>query len=106
MLIPSRVNDLWEAEGQMIGREDVAKGVSRDVLLGSVLPSQSGRPLPAGVLTPHPLSPSWTETGVRTQFPKQFLSLQRQEPGTDFFTLIACTRQKRGRERGSGGGKG
>lgn len=57
-------------------------------------------------MTPHPLLPSRTETGVSTQFPKQFLSLQRQEPGTDFFTLIACTRKIRGRGRGSGGGKG
>ena len=96
-----RVNNLCEAVGQ------------RNALLERVPPTsphpprRSARPLSPGVLTPYPLSPSRTETGVRTQFPKQFLSLQRQEPGTDFFTLIdACTRKKRGRGRGSGGGKG
>lgn len=47
--------------------------------------------------------PSRTETGVRTQFQKQLLSLRRQEPGTDFYTLIASTRKKRGK-RGRGEG--
>lgn len=101
-----RVNDWCEAGGQRAGRGDVARGVPRNALLGSVPASRPARPLPLGGLTPHPLSPSRAETGVRTQFPKGFLSLWRQEPGTDFLTLIACTRKERGRGGGSGGGKG